>query len=123
MKAITPWIMEKWRVEQRKNKKAVTSINRSVAALGGGRGKAFRGMTKRGKLFAAIRNNNPKAVRFEDACKAAEWMSFMHKSGNGSHVVFAKTGEPRVLNFQNRDGYIYPYQAKQLIEMVNKYGY
>jgi integrase len=33
MKAITPWIMEKWRVEQRKNKKAVTSINRSVAAL------------------------------------------------------------------------------------------
>ena len=79
-------------------------------------------MTKREKFFAAIRNN-PKAVRFEDACKVAEWMGFAHKSGGGSHVVFAKTGEPRVLNFQNRDGYIYPYQAKQLIEMMNKYGY
>jgi hypothetical protein len=79
-------------------------------------------MMKREKLFADIRNN-PKAVRFEDACKVAKWMGFTHKSGSGSHVVFAKTNEPRVLNFQNRDGYIYPYQAKQLIELMNKYGY
>lgn len=77
-------------------------------------------MTKREKLFAAIRSN-PKAVRFENACKAAEWLGFVHKGGSGSHRVFAKTGEPLVLNFQNRDGYIYPYQARQLIEMINKY--
>lgn len=27
-----------------------------------------------------------------------------------------------VLNFQSKNGYIYPYQARQLIEMMNKYG-
>lgn len=28
----------------------------------------------------------------------------------------------RLLNFQNRNGHIAPYQAKQLIEMMEKYG-
>jgi len=78
-------------------------------------------MTKREKLIASIRNN-PKAVRFEDACKVAEWMGFVHKSGAGSHIVFAKTGEAITLNFQDRDGYIYPYQARQLIDMLKKHG-
>ena len=78
-------------------------------------------MMKREKLLETIRNN-PKAVRFDDACKVAEWMGFAHKSGNGSHMVFSKSGEPMVLNFQNRDGCIYPYQARQLIEMLNKHG-
>jgi hypothetical protein len=31
-------------------------------------------------------------------------------------------GEPLTLNFQNCGGYIKPYQAKQLDEMVKKYG-
>ncbi len=39
----------------------------------------------------------------------------------GSHSVYAKTGEPVILNFQNRDGCIPPYQARQLIEMLDKY--
>ncbi|MGH6635789.1 MAG: type II toxin-antitoxin system HicA family toxin [Gammaproteobacteria bacterium] len=78
-------------------------------------------MTKREKLFAAIRNN-PRAVRFEDACRAAEGLGFIHKGGGGSHMVFARSGEPMVLNFQSKNGYIYPYQARQLIEMMNKYG-
>jgi hypothetical protein len=78
-------------------------------------------MSKREKLLSTIRNN-PKTVRFEDACKVAEWLGFIHNSGSGSHKVYAKSGEPCVLNFQNRDGYIYPYQARQLIEMMNKYG-
>jgi hypothetical protein len=29
--------------------------------------------------------------------------------------------EPLLMNFQNRGGYILPYQAKQLLEMVEKY--
>ncbi len=78
-------------------------------------------MTKREKLIDSI-HNNPKAVRFDDACKVAEWMGFVYKSGDGSHMIFSKTGEPIVLNFQNRNGYIYPYQARQLIEMLNKHG-
>lgn len=75
---------------------------------------------KRNKLIAAIRNN-PKAVRFSDACKMAELLGFIHKGGQGSHRAFGRKGKPKLLNFQNRNGYIPPYQAKQLIEMIEKY--
>jgi len=77
-------------------------------------------MTRREKLLAAIRNN-PRGVRFGDACKAAELIGFVRAGGKGSHSVYAKAGEPTILNFQNRDGYIPPYQARQLIEMLDKY--
>lgn len=77
-------------------------------------------MTKHEKLFASIRNN-PKGVRFDDACKAAEMLGFTHKGGQGSHRAFARPGEAALLNFQNRNGLIPPYQARQLIEMMDKY--
>ena len=77
-------------------------------------------MTRREKLLAAIRAN-PKGARFADACKAAEIVGFVRAGGKGSHTVYAKTGEPTILNFQNRNGYIPPYQARQLIEMLDKY--
>ncbi|QSA97115.1 hypothetical protein [Methylococcus sp. EFPC2] len=78
-------------------------------------------MTRREKLWTSIRNN-PKGVRFEDACKVAEELGFVHKGGQGSHCAFSRTGEPVGLNFQNRNGFIPPYQARQLIEMMDKYG-
>lgn len=77
-------------------------------------------MTKRKKLIAAIQNN-PKAVRFDDACSVAVGLGFIHKGGRGSHRAFGRTGELCILNFQNRNGYIPPYQARQLLEMVDKY--
>jgi hypothetical protein len=77
------------------------------------------GMNK--KLLTAIRNN-PKDVRFEDACKVAESLGFVHKGGKGSHRAFSRSGEPIGLNFQDRDGKIPTYQARQLIAMMDKYG-
>ena len=77
-------------------------------------------MSQRDKLIAAIRNN-PKDVRFEDACRVAQWLGFTSESGRGSHRAFARTGEPDGLNFQNRNGKIPPYQARQLIAMIDKY--
>ena len=77
-------------------------------------------MTKQEKQFASLRNN-PKAVRFDDACKAAERLGFSRQGGKGSHRTYGRTDEPFLLNFQNRGGYILPYQAKQLLEMVDKY--
>jgi hypothetical protein len=73
------------------------------------------------KLLEAI-VANPKDVRFVDACKAATALGFVHKGGAGSHRAFARPGEPMLLNFQNRDGCIPPYQARQLIVMIEKYG-
>ena len=78
-------------------------------------------MVRRDKLLAAIRAS-PKAVRFNDACKVAESIGFTHKGGRGSHRAFGRPGEPDLLNFQNRGGYIPPYQARQLIKMMDKYG-
>jgi len=78
-------------------------------------------MARREKLLAAIRNN-PKDVRFADACKAAVMIGFIRMGGKGSHVVYARTGEPTILSFQNRGGQLPPYQARQLIEMLDKYG-
>ncbi len=66
--------------------------------------------------------NNPKDVRFADACSVAEWLGFVHKGGKGSHRAYSRTGERVGLNFQNRDGKIPAYQARQLIAMMDKYG-
>jgi predicted RNA binding protein YcfA (HicA-like mRNA interferase family) len=78
-------------------------------------------MSRKEKLLAAIRAN-AKTVRFEDACKAAELIGFSFHGGEGSHRVYKRDGEAVILNFQNRKGLIAEYQAKQLIQMVDKYG-
>lgn len=77
-------------------------------------------MSHRAKLVARIRNN-PKDVRFEDACKVAEWLGFVCKEVRGSHHAFSRPGEREGLNFQNHKGKIPAYQAKQLIEIIDKY--
>jgi len=78
-------------------------------------------MNAKAKLLAAIAAN-PRQVRFADACKAAELLGFVHKGGRGSHRAFAREGEPVLLNFQNRAGSVPPYQVRQLIAMIEKYG-
>lgn len=64
-------------------------------------------MTKRDKRMAALRAN-PKGVRFEDACRIAESLGFEYQGGQGSHRTYGRFGEPTLLNFQNRAGYIKP---------------
>ena len=78
-------------------------------------------MAKGAKLLAAIRAN-PRGVRFAHACRAARLLGFVHEGGRGSHRVFKRKGEPVQLNFQDRDGYVPPYQARQLARMIEKYG-
>jgi hypothetical protein len=77
-------------------------------------------MSQLEKLIESIRAN-PKDVRFQDACRAAKAIGFTAKGGKGAHCAFARAGEPELLNFQDRGGKIKPYQAKQLIAMINKY--
>jgi hypothetical protein len=73
------------------------------------------------KLIAKV-TNNPKDVRFDDACRIAEYLGFTGKGGKGDHNSFSKPGESEGLNFQKRTGgKIKPYQAKQLIKMIERY--
>jgi len=78
-------------------------------------------MSKLEKMLRAIRNN-PANVRFNDACKAAEEIGFQLRGQSGSHRTYARSGEPMLLNFQDVKGKAKPYQVRQLIEMMDRYG-
>lgn len=78
-------------------------------------------MSQYAKLIVAIRNN-PKDVRFADACKVARMLGFTSEGGSGSHCALARPGEEIGLNFQSWKGKIPAYQARQLIAMIDKYG-
>jgi hypothetical protein len=45
----------------------------------------------------------------------------MHRGGRGSHRTFIREDEPLMLNFQDRNGFIVPYQARQLAAMIEKH--
>jgi hypothetical protein len=77
-------------------------------------------MTRRDKLIEQIQNN-PRDVRFDDACRVAQMLGFVHSGGKGRHRAYTRPGEPAGLNFQDNKGKIPTYQAKQLIAMIEKY--
>ncbi len=64
---------------------------------------------------------NPKNVRFEALCKAAELFGFRFRGGKGSHRIYVRDGVREMLNFQNVKGKAKPYQVKQLLKIVEKY--
>ena len=80
----------------------------------------YRHLSQKKKLLNAVLNN-PRDVRFEDACKIARLLGFTGESGAGSHHAFARPGESTQLNFQSREGKIPTYQGKQLVAMIEKY--
>ncbi len=76
-------------------------------------------MSKQQKRLESLRSN-PRAVWFEDACKIAERLGFSPHGGKGSHRTYGRLDEPLLLSFQIRGGYILPYQARQLLAMVER---
>ena len=77
-------------------------------------------MSKLKKLSDKVRNN-PKNVRFDEICKLAEAFGFKYKGGKGSHVVYSKNGIPDIINFQNINGMVKPYQVRQFLKIVEEY--
>lgn len=78
-------------------------------------------MSRHEKLLEQLRRSL-SGVRFEEACRIAELIGFSRRGGRGSHYTDGREGEPLLLNFQNRGGFIKPYQARQLVEIAEKYG-
>ncbi len=64
---------------------------------------------------------NPKNVRFEVLCRAAELFGFRFRGGKGSHRIYVKDGVRDMLNFQNVDGKAKPYQVKQFLKIIERY--
>jgi precorrin-6x reductase len=64
---------------------------------------------------------NPKKVRFEELCRAAELFGFEFRGGSGSHRVFVRVGVREILNFQEVKGKAKPYQVRQFIRIIENY--
>lgn len=52
--------------------------------------------SRKARILAGLRKN-PKNVRFNELCKAAEIFGFKYKGGKGSHRIFVKEGILRLL--------------------------
>lgn len=78
-------------------------------------------MTRRQKLIEKARNNSA-GVRFQEICLLAEHLGFTRRGGKGSHVVYEKDGVEEILTFQDRKGMAKPYQVRQLLAVIEKYG-
>jgi len=64
---------------------------------------------------------NPKNVRFEVLCRAAELFGFGFRGGKGSHRIYVKEGVSEMLNFQNVKCRAKPYQVKQFLKIIDRY--
>jgi len=64
---------------------------------------------------------NPKNVKFEELCRAAELFGFEFRGGKGSHRIFVKEGIREMLNFQEVKGKAKPYQVRQFIKIIERY--
>jgi len=48
-------------------------------------------------------------------------MGFQKRGGNGSHVVYEKSGVEEILTFRDHKGMGKPYQVKQMLAVIEKY--
>ena len=71
-------------------------------------------------LFEHLKNN-PRHIRFELLCRAAEKFGFSYRGGRGSHRIYVREGIREMLNFQDVGGKAKPYQVKQLCKIIEKY--
>jgi len=72
------------------------------------------------KIYEEFKRN-PKNVRFEMLCRAAELFGFRLRGSKGSHRIYVKDGVREMLNFQNVKGKAKPYQVKQFLKVVEMY--
>lgn len=73
------------------------------------------------KLLAQILIQR-KGVRFADFRALVEAFGFRLDRINGSHHIFKRDGIPELINLQNDSGEAKPYQIRQFLSLVEKYG-
>jgi len=75
---------------------------------------------KKKEIYEELKRN-PRNVRFEVLCSAAELFGFRFRGGKGSHRIYVKEGVREMLNFQDVGGKAKPYQVKQFLRVVKTY--
>jgi len=62
-----------------------------------------------------------KSLRFNELVGLAEAFGFRLSRVNGSHHIFVHKAIPELLNIQDVGGEAKPYQARQLLRLVERY--
>lgn len=77
-------------------------------------------MSKR-KLLRKVLSGS-KNIAFSDIVLLAESFGFRLSRVNGSHHIFSHPDTSELVNLQEVEGKAKPYQVKQLLRIVEKYG-
>jgi hypothetical protein len=62
---------------------------------------------------------NPAGVRFRDLRALAECHGWIFARQNGSHTIYKRPGERRLMTFQDCGGMAKAYQVRQLIDAID----
>ena len=62
-----------------------------------------------------------KNIRFAEAVACAEAFGFRLSRINGSHHIYFHEDIPELVNLQNVNGQIKPYQVRQLLRFIERY--
>jgi predicted RNA binding protein YcfA (HicA-like mRNA interferase family) len=68
------------------------------------------------KILSGSRN-----VRFKDFVVLVEAFGFELSRVRGSHHIFEHPSVPEILNLQNSNGQVKPYQLRQFLQIVEQY--
>lgn len=74
------------------------------------------------KLLLRLSSGNVKNVRFRDFQKLLEEIGFILVRTSGSHHIYAHPDVLELVNIQNVSGDAKPYQIRQVLYLVEKYG-
>ena len=72
------------------------------------------------EIINKLENNN-KNIKYHYFCSIIESFGFVCKRQRGSHRIYSKTDVNKLVNIQNVNGEVKPYQVKQFLYLVNKY--
>ncbi len=75
---------------------------------------------KKRKLVAKVLSGS-KNISFTDAGMFAELFGFRLARISGGHHIYVHTDIPELVNLQEVDGKVKPYQLKQLIQLIERY--
>ena len=75
-----------------------------------------------GKDIQVFDSADRKGIRFSDFIRLIEAFGFTLDRVSGSHHIFKREGIEEMVNIQNYKGEAKPYQTRQFLEIVEKYG-
>ena len=66
--------------------------------------------------------NNPQSFTFRELQQLAEKAGFRLRRIRGSHHVYSRKGVVEIINLQPKGRMAKPYQVRQVVGLIDKYG-